>query len=69
MNMQFDGIAEFVAVAQLGSFTAAADQLGITKSAVGRAVSRLEARLGAKLLHLPIAHASATMNSCYPSKT
>jgi len=51
MNMQFDGIAEFVAVAQLGSFTAAADQLGITKSAVGRAVSRLEARLGAKLLH------------------
>ena len=51
MNMQFDGIAEFVVVAQLGSFTAAADQLGITKSAVGRAVSRLEARLGAKLLH------------------
>ena len=49
MNIQFDGIAEFVAIARLGSFTAATDQLGITKSAIGRAVSRLEARLGAKL--------------------
>lgn len=51
MNPRFDGIAEFVAVARLGSFTAAAQELGVTKSAVGRAVSRLEARLGAKLLH------------------
>jgi DNA-binding transcriptional LysR family regulator len=51
MNTRFDGIAEFVAVAQLGSFTAAANQLGVTKSAVGRAVSRLEARLRAKLIH------------------
>ena len=48
---RFDGIAEFVAVARLGSFTAAAAELGVTKSAVGRAVSRLEARLGVKLLH------------------
>jgi DNA-binding transcriptional LysR family regulator len=51
MNPRFDGIAEFVAVANLGSFTAAAEELGLTKSAVGRAVSRLEARLGAKLIH------------------
>jgi DNA-binding transcriptional LysR family regulator len=36
MSTQFDGIAEFVAVAQLGSFTAAAEKLGVTKSAVGR---------------------------------
>jgi DNA-binding transcriptional LysR family regulator len=49
MNTQFDGIAEFVAAAKLGSFTAAAAQLGVTKSAVGRAVSRLEIRLDAKL--------------------
>ncbi len=49
--MRFDGIAEFVAVARRGSFTAAAAELGVTKSAVGRAVSRLEARLGAKLFH------------------
>ncbi|MGO4325818.1 LysR family transcriptional regulator [Cupriavidus sp. 2TAF22] len=50
-SLQFDGIAEFVAVARLGSFTSAADELGLTKSAVARAVSRLEARLDAKLLH------------------
>lgn len=49
--MRFDGIAEFVAVTRLGSFTAAAVELGLTKSAVGRAVSRLETRLGSKLLH------------------
>ena len=51
MDTRFDGIAEFVAVTRLGSFTAVAAELGMTKSAVGRAVSRLEARLGSKLLH------------------
>jgi len=51
MDARFDGIAEFVAVTRLGSFTAVAAELGMTKSAVGRAVSRLEARLGSKLLH------------------
>jgi DNA-binding transcriptional LysR family regulator len=51
MTMRFDGIAEFVSVARRGSFTAAAAELGVTKSAVGRTVSRLEARLGAKLFH------------------
>lgn len=51
MDTRFDGIAEFVAVARLGSFTAVAAELGVTKSAVGRAVSRLEARLGSKMLH------------------
>lgn len=47
----FDGITEFVLAAQLASFTAAALQLGVTGSAVGKAVSRLETRLGVKLLH------------------
>ncbi|GAU86956.1 LysR family transcriptional regulator [Bosea sp. BIWAKO-01] len=51
MDTRFDGIAEFVAVTRLGSFTAVAAELGVTKSAVGRAVSRLEDRLGSKLLH------------------
>ncbi len=51
MDARFDGISEFVSVARLGSFTAVATERGATKSAIGRAVSRLEARLGVKLLH------------------
>ncbi|MDF7658784.1 LysR family transcriptional regulator [Erwiniaceae bacterium L1_54_6] len=42
-------ITAFVTTAQLGSFTAAAERLGITKSAVGKSVSRLEERLGLRL--------------------
>ncbi len=34
-----------------GSFTAAAQVLGVTGSAVGKSISRLEARLGVQLLH------------------
>lgn len=43
------GITAFVATAQHGSFTAAAERLGLTKSAVGKSVGRLEERLGLKL--------------------
>lgn len=43
------GISAFVATAQHGSFTAAAERLGLTKSAVGKSVGRLEERLGLKL--------------------
>lgn len=44
-------VAAFVAAARHLSFTEAALTLGVTKSAVGKSVSRLEARLGAKLVH------------------
>jgi DNA-binding transcriptional LysR family regulator len=43
------GITAFVTTAQLGSFTAAAERLGLTKSAVGKSVGRLELRLGLTL--------------------
>ena len=43
------GITAFVTTAQQGSFTAAAERLGLTKSAVGKSVGRLEERLGLKL--------------------
>jgi DNA-binding transcriptional LysR family regulator len=45
------GVAVFVAVTEVGSFTAAADQLGLTKASVGRTIARLEQRLGFKLFH------------------
>lgn len=48
---QLGGVIAFVEAATLLSFTAAADKLGITKSAVGKSVARLEERLGTKLLH------------------
>ena len=51
MEDRFAGIREFVTAVDRGSFTAAAESLGITGSAVGKSVSRLEARLGVQLLH------------------
>lgn len=42
-------IVAFTAVAQTGSFTRAAENLATSKSNVGKAVQRLEARLGTKL--------------------
>lgn len=45
------GITAFVTTAQLGSFTAAAERLGLTKSAVGKSVKRLEERLELNLFH------------------
>jgi len=45
------GIEIFTSVVKAGSFTRAAAELGITKSAVAKSVSQLEARLGVRLLH------------------
>jgi len=44
-------IAVFVRVADLGSFTRAAASLDLSKAAVSKSISRLEERLGARLLH------------------
>ena len=43
------GIDVFVATVAAGSFTGAADRLHLTSSAVGKAIARLEARLGRRL--------------------
>ncbi len=45
------GVTVFVTAARAGSFTSAAERLGVTKSAVGKSVARLEERLGFKLFH------------------
>ncbi|WP_137752876.1 LysR family transcriptional regulator [Sphingopyxis sp. L1A2A] len=44
------GIEEFLAVVDQGSFTAAGDQLGLSKSYISKTVHELEERLGVQLL-------------------
>lgn len=51
MNERLDGIEVFVAVVEAGNFAAAADKLKLTRSAVGKSVARLEARLDTRLFH------------------
>ncbi len=48
---QFSGVVAFVRVAEAQSFTAAARRLGLTPSAVSKAISKLENDLGVGLLH------------------
>lgn len=43
------GLEAFVCTADAGSFTAAAERMNLTNSAVGKAVARLEARLNTRL--------------------
>ena len=47
---RFQEMRAFVAVVEAGSFVAAADALGLSKAAMSRQVSELEARLGVRLL-------------------
>ena len=53
-------IAMFVQVADSGSFSATARQLGLSSSAVGKSVARMEARLGARLFRRSTRHLSLT---------
>lgn len=56
----WEGVTEFVAVAETGSFTAAAKQLDISTAQVSRQVSALESRLATKLLHRTTRKVSVT---------
>jgi DNA-binding transcriptional LysR family regulator len=49
-GIDFNLVATFARVVELGSFTAAAAALGVPKSSVSRAVLRLEEALGVRLL-------------------
>lgn len=47
---KLSGIEAFVAAVEAGSFAQAAQQLFLTRSAVGKSIARLEQRLGTRLL-------------------
>ncbi len=47
----FGAIPVFVAVIENGGFSAAAEKLGISKSAVSKRINKLETHLGVRLLH------------------
>lgn len=47
---RLDGVATFVQVVEAGSFAVAAERLSLTRSAVGKIIARLEARLGVRLI-------------------
>jgi len=49
--VDLDLLSTFLAVADEASFSRAARRLGITKGTVSRAIARLEAQLGAELVH------------------
>ncbi|MGY2340816.1 LysR family transcriptional regulator [Pseudomonas sp. SDO5532_S415] len=48
---RFADITAFVGAVKSGSFTAAAASLGLTRSAVGKSIVRLEVRMGTRLLN------------------
>ena len=50
MAVDLTGIAVFLAVAEMRSFRAAAEHLGVTRPAVSQAIRRLEDRLGVALV-------------------
>jgi DNA-binding transcriptional LysR family regulator len=57
---RLEELQTFVGVVESGGFTAAAERLGLAKSAVSRRVSDLESRLGVQLLHRTTRRVSLT---------
>lgn len=51
MRDNLDGVAVFVAAVEAGGFSRAAERLALSRSAVGKTIARLEARLGVRLFH------------------
>ncbi|MDR8526101.1 MULTISPECIES: LysR substrate-binding domain-containing protein [Shewanella] len=56
----WEGVSEFVAVAEAESFTKASQRLGISTAQVSRQISALETRLAAKLFHRTTRKVSVT---------
>jgi DNA-binding transcriptional LysR family regulator len=60
----FTGLSEFLAVAELGSFRAAAARLRVTPGAVSQAVKTLETRVGVPLFLRTTRSVAATEAGC-----
>ncbi|MFP2958063.1 LysR family transcriptional regulator [Myxococcus sp. 1LA] len=57
---QLDEIFAFMAVVDAGSFVGGGRAIGLTRSAAGKALARLESRLGVRLLNRTTRHLSLT---------
>jgi DNA-binding transcriptional LysR family regulator len=51
MSERLSGVEAFVEAVEAGGFAPAAVRLGLSRSAVGKTIARLEARLGVRLFH------------------
>jgi DNA-binding transcriptional LysR family regulator len=51
MRDRLEGVAVFVEAVEAGGFSRAAEHLALSRSAVGKAIARLETRLGVRLFH------------------
>ncbi|SAL13768.1 LysR family transcriptional regulator [Caballeronia peredens] len=51
MKDSLEGVTTFVRVVETGSFALAAEQMQVTRSAIGKAIVRLEKRLGVRLIN------------------
>ena len=49
LSASYAGVVAFITVANEGSFSRAADRLGVGRSAVSRSVQKLEGQIGARL--------------------
>lgn len=67
MPSRIDDMLVFARVLEAGTFSEAAKQLGATRSAISKAVARLERHLGTRLLHRTTRELSATAagEACY----
>lgn len=59
-EIDWGALRAFVAIADAGSFTGGGRVLGLTRSAVGKALTKLEARLAVRLLHRTTRHVVLT---------
>lgn len=60
MRGMLDGVPVFVEAVEAGGFARAAERLALSRSAVGKTIARLEARLGVRLFHRTTSSLSLT---------